>query len=389
MSEASNLPAVISLRIRAAHLRGSMVCKDNVRPRIGMLDRLARPSFDYGRISHPPSTYAQEAQKFERRLPAARRFVVERGLNEVIPGEDKDVGIILQGGLDADGAAGARAARLGRRLWREPRALAGAERDPSARARAAHGVSGRQAARPRARRGHAELHRAGAEGAGLRARLERAHPRQGHGGGPGRVRARGGAGRARALSRRRCRDATGGADRARGAWPRASPRALAEAAAGLLQRLSGAPGVQRAQDRPARAGRDARRGGHRLPRLRHAAAVQHGQYHPRLRDGARLGQRGGADLRQAGDLDPGRRGLLALRPHRRRRQCRLQQAGLGAGHPRELLHLGHRPAVQSLVGEEPTRRRRADVDRRHHQEPRRALDQGGESRTSSGTRSRS
>src|SRR5687768_2396957 len=83
----------------AAHLRGSMVCKDNVRPRIGMLDRLARPSFDYGRLSHPPSTYAQEAQKFERRLPAARRFVVERGLNEVIPGEDKDIGIVLQGGL--------------------------------------------------------------------------------------------------------------------------------------------------------------------------------------------------------------------------------------------------------------------------------------------------
>src|SRR6187401_1370112 len=99
MSEASNLPAVISLRIRAAHLRGSMVCRDNVRPRIGMLDRLTRPSFDYGRISHPPSTYAQEAQKFERRLPAARRFVVEHGLNEVIPGEGKDVGIILQGGL--------------------------------------------------------------------------------------------------------------------------------------------------------------------------------------------------------------------------------------------------------------------------------------------------
>src|SRR6185369_16039676 len=80
ISEASNLPAVISLRI-------------------GMLDRLARPSFDYGRISHPPSTYAQEAQKFERRLPAARRFIVERGLNEEIPGGAKDTGIILQGGL--------------------------------------------------------------------------------------------------------------------------------------------------------------------------------------------------------------------------------------------------------------------------------------------------
>src|SRR3984893_4079556 len=36
ISEASNLPAVISLRIRAAHMRGSMVCRDNVRPAIGM-----------------------------------------------------------------------------------------------------------------------------------------------------------------------------------------------------------------------------------------------------------------------------------------------------------------------------------------------------------------
>jgi indolepyruvate ferredoxin oxidoreductase alpha subunit len=99
MSEASNLPAVISLRIRAAHMRGSMVCRDNVRPAVGMNARLERHSFDYGRLSHPPSTYVQEAQKFERRLPAARRYVVERGLNETIPGEDKSIGIILQGGL--------------------------------------------------------------------------------------------------------------------------------------------------------------------------------------------------------------------------------------------------------------------------------------------------
>ncbi len=99
LSEASNLPAVISLRIRAAHLRGAMVCKDNVRPRISMRDRLQSPAFDYARLSHPPSTYLQEAQKFERRLPNAVRFVTERGLNEVIPGDDRRLGIILQGGL--------------------------------------------------------------------------------------------------------------------------------------------------------------------------------------------------------------------------------------------------------------------------------------------------
>ncbi len=99
VSEASNLPAVISLRIRAAHMRGSLVCRDNVRPAVSMNSRLERHSFDYGRLSHPPSTYIQEAQKFERRLPAAQRYVTERGLNEVIPGEEKERGIILQGGL--------------------------------------------------------------------------------------------------------------------------------------------------------------------------------------------------------------------------------------------------------------------------------------------------
>jgi len=99
LSEASNLPTVISLRIRAAHVQGSMVCKDNVRPAISMRDRLTEHSFDYGRISHPPSTYQQEAQKFEQRLPAARRFIVERQLNEVVAGEDRELGIILQGGL--------------------------------------------------------------------------------------------------------------------------------------------------------------------------------------------------------------------------------------------------------------------------------------------------
>jgi len=99
LSEASNLPAVISLRIRAAHMRGALVCKDNVRPAISMHDRLTRHSFDYARLSHPPSTYAQEAQKFETRLPAARRYIATHALNEVIPGEDKELGIILQGGL--------------------------------------------------------------------------------------------------------------------------------------------------------------------------------------------------------------------------------------------------------------------------------------------------
>src|SRR5262249_22770433 len=65
LSEASNLPVVMSLRIRGAHMRGTMVCRDNLRPAISMRDRLREHAFDYRRLSHPPSTFAQEAQKFE------------------------------------------------------------------------------------------------------------------------------------------------------------------------------------------------------------------------------------------------------------------------------------------------------------------------------------
>src|SRR5262249_2226824 len=47
----------------------------------------------------PPSTYAQEREKIEQRLPAAQRFIAERGLNELSDGECADVGVVLQGGL--------------------------------------------------------------------------------------------------------------------------------------------------------------------------------------------------------------------------------------------------------------------------------------------------
>jgi indolepyruvate ferredoxin oxidoreductase alpha subunit len=40
-----------------------------------------------------------EAQKFEKRLPAAQRYIVEHRLNEHHDGDERDVGIVMQGGL--------------------------------------------------------------------------------------------------------------------------------------------------------------------------------------------------------------------------------------------------------------------------------------------------
>ena len=99
LSEASSMPVMLELRIRACHVHGRFVCKDNLRPAVSRRDALAAPDFDYGRICLPPATYAQEKHKVEHRIPAAARFIRERRINETIPGEREDIGIVVQGGL--------------------------------------------------------------------------------------------------------------------------------------------------------------------------------------------------------------------------------------------------------------------------------------------------
>ena len=100
LSEASNMPALMELRIRACHVRGSFVCKDNVAPAISTRHLMEEPAkFDYARLAHPPVTFRHEKLKVEARIPAARRYIAEHRLNELFPGERDDVGFIVQGGL--------------------------------------------------------------------------------------------------------------------------------------------------------------------------------------------------------------------------------------------------------------------------------------------------
>jgi indolepyruvate ferredoxin oxidoreductase alpha subunit len=99
LSEASSTPVMLELRIRACHVQGSFRAKANRAARFSRRTFLENPDFDFGRISLPPSTYAQEKHKIEVRWPAAVRYIREHGLNEVFPGERDDVGILCQGGL--------------------------------------------------------------------------------------------------------------------------------------------------------------------------------------------------------------------------------------------------------------------------------------------------
>jgi indolepyruvate ferredoxin oxidoreductase alpha subunit len=100
LSEASNTPVMMELRIRACHVQGSFAAKKNVSPAISTRSKLDGPpkEFIYDRLAHPPATFRQEKLKSDVRLPAARKFIVERRLNEVFPGTE-NVGLIVQGGL--------------------------------------------------------------------------------------------------------------------------------------------------------------------------------------------------------------------------------------------------------------------------------------------------
>jgi indolepyruvate ferredoxin oxidoreductase alpha subunit len=100
LSEASNMPAILEMRIRACHVRGSFEASDNVPPAVSTRQLMENPAgFDYMRLSHPPSTFRHEKLKSEERVPAARRYIVDNALNELMPGRHEDIGIIVQGGL--------------------------------------------------------------------------------------------------------------------------------------------------------------------------------------------------------------------------------------------------------------------------------------------------
>jgi indolepyruvate ferredoxin oxidoreductase, alpha subunit len=100
LSEASNTPVMMELRIRACHVQGQFIAKDNIAPKISTRHLLAEPAVhDYETLAHPPVTYGHEKKKYAVRMPAARQFIADHKLNEWMSGRHGDVGLIVQGGI--------------------------------------------------------------------------------------------------------------------------------------------------------------------------------------------------------------------------------------------------------------------------------------------------
>jgi indolepyruvate ferredoxin oxidoreductase alpha subunit len=99
LSEASNTPVMLEVRIRTCHVHGQFVAKDNVRPKFTMREALENPVRDVNRIVLPPASFLHEKEKLEKRGPAAVEFVKSRKLNETFGPAGGDVGIIMLGGM--------------------------------------------------------------------------------------------------------------------------------------------------------------------------------------------------------------------------------------------------------------------------------------------------
>jgi indolepyruvate ferredoxin oxidoreductase, alpha subunit len=106
LSEASNMPAVMEVRIRACHVRGSFTTKANRAPALGTHALIDEPAgFDYMRLAHPPVTFRHEKLKLEQRIPAAQRYIAQHALNERFEGQrpegdpTRTLGLVVQGGL--------------------------------------------------------------------------------------------------------------------------------------------------------------------------------------------------------------------------------------------------------------------------------------------------
>ncbi|MDZ4309419.1 MAG: indolepyruvate ferredoxin oxidoreductase subunit alpha [Cypionkella sp.] len=99
LSEVSNTPVMLMVRIRSCHVTGSFQTRDNQRPKLTVKDALSNPRSDFARVVLPPMSFAHEQDKVKNRWPAAEKFIRERALNERFGPSDSDFGIVVQGGM--------------------------------------------------------------------------------------------------------------------------------------------------------------------------------------------------------------------------------------------------------------------------------------------------
>ncbi|MSO25585.1 MAG: indolepyruvate ferredoxin oxidoreductase subunit alpha [Candidatus Nanopelagicaceae bacterium] len=99
LSEASNSPVMLQLRLRSCHLHGRFIAKDNIKPSFTLRHAMENPVRDTNRIVLPPASFLHEQEKITKRWPAAVKFIKDNKINELFADGAEDFGIVMQGGL--------------------------------------------------------------------------------------------------------------------------------------------------------------------------------------------------------------------------------------------------------------------------------------------------
>lgn len=99
LSEASNTPVFLQMRLRSCHVHGKFTAKNNRRPEPSLSDALENPQRQLDRIVLPPASFLHEQEKVAERWPAAVEYIKSQKMNETFDGARSDLGIIVQGGL--------------------------------------------------------------------------------------------------------------------------------------------------------------------------------------------------------------------------------------------------------------------------------------------------
>ncbi|MGB3277754.1 MAG: indolepyruvate ferredoxin oxidoreductase subunit alpha [Pseudorhodobacter sp.] len=99
LSEASNSPVMLMVRIRSCHVTGQFKTRDNQPPPLTVRDALSNPRSDFNRVVLPPMSYVHEQDKVKNRWPAAEKFILEQQMNEQFGPRSAPVGIVVQGGM--------------------------------------------------------------------------------------------------------------------------------------------------------------------------------------------------------------------------------------------------------------------------------------------------
>ncbi|MCG2633490.1 MAG: indolepyruvate ferredoxin oxidoreductase subunit alpha [Gammaproteobacteria bacterium] len=97
MSQASHAPVAFLMRPQVSHVNAKINVQNNRRGKYNVIEKMKTTQRDPSLMALTPLTQVQERARYDERLPAARQFIIDRGMNERFGNPQGRIGIITHG----------------------------------------------------------------------------------------------------------------------------------------------------------------------------------------------------------------------------------------------------------------------------------------------------